>query len=425
MIVATGQITITEVYDGDSFYRAWANSSNGKIDFSTTDSDREYFGVYTGLTDPGNDYTKYKWTKIKGATSVVPIILAPQGTAIYNHDGSITLALTLFQGSEEVTPDWIRWYQINPMSPGDEYSSVGWSFLNETNKELILDEGRIHDSNTILVVAEFGGRIYRVTQQVEDITDPVDVEVIGPTVFKNGRGSVDLFAKLYKNGIEIDKRGEDYGYSWYGYDNFGNLVKGFHKFGKQVTFTRDEVDNIVNISLMASENIATEDKLTSNGTGVSKNGSQFTINPVNRTNGVRISSVLFDKGITYKLEFTLEELSGRVSGLGGSTAGFEPLKVRVNGKFYPVTYWGSGTINLSDEGLDEHFIELWLTSQGGTELLIQPGLGSVVQGTEVRLTDIGVMRGAQEPSDEHNNTWEPYKDTTWSDNRDETWLRLL
>ena len=66
MIVATGQITITEVYDGDSFYRAWANSPDGSANFSTTESDRDYFGVYTGLTDPGNDYSKYKWTKIKG-----------------------------------------------------------------------------------------------------------------------------------------------------------------------------------------------------------------------------------------------------------------------------------------------------------------------------------------------------------------------
>ena len=60
-------MTITSVNDGssDKFYRAWADSADGSKGFSTTDSSKEYFGVYAGITPPSN-YKAYSWTKIKG-----------------------------------------------------------------------------------------------------------------------------------------------------------------------------------------------------------------------------------------------------------------------------------------------------------------------------------------------------------------------
>lgn len=60
-------MTITSVHDGssDKFYRAWADSADGSKGFSTTDSTKEYFGVYAGTTPPAN-YKAYSWTKIKG-----------------------------------------------------------------------------------------------------------------------------------------------------------------------------------------------------------------------------------------------------------------------------------------------------------------------------------------------------------------------
>ena len=74
-----GQITVTNVndgaqgppgQDGKSSYThlAYANSADGRTDFSLTDSNREYIGMYvddspTNSTDPA----KYKWTLVKGA----------------------------------------------------------------------------------------------------------------------------------------------------------------------------------------------------------------------------------------------------------------------------------------------------------------------------------------------------------------------
>lgn len=50
-------------------HTAWANSSNGSVDFSTTVSaNKQYLGVYTDNTAADSqDYTKYSWSLIKGA----------------------------------------------------------------------------------------------------------------------------------------------------------------------------------------------------------------------------------------------------------------------------------------------------------------------------------------------------------------------
>lgn len=47
---------------------AYANSSDGKVGFSVSDSDRDYIGVYVDEVEADStDPTKYAWTKIKGA----------------------------------------------------------------------------------------------------------------------------------------------------------------------------------------------------------------------------------------------------------------------------------------------------------------------------------------------------------------------
>lgn len=56
--------------DGKSSYThiAYANSADGKTDFSVSDSDRDYIGMYVdSSTTDSTDPTKYAWSKIKGA----------------------------------------------------------------------------------------------------------------------------------------------------------------------------------------------------------------------------------------------------------------------------------------------------------------------------------------------------------------------
>lgn len=56
--------------DGKSSYThiAYANSADGKTDFSVSDSNRDYVGMYVdGSITDSNDPTDYAWSKIKGA----------------------------------------------------------------------------------------------------------------------------------------------------------------------------------------------------------------------------------------------------------------------------------------------------------------------------------------------------------------------
>ncbi|MDY5619026.1 MAG: phage tail spike protein, partial [Lachnospiraceae bacterium] len=56
--------------DGKTSYThiAYANSADGAKDFSVSDSSREYVGMYVDFTAADStDYTKYAWSKIKGA----------------------------------------------------------------------------------------------------------------------------------------------------------------------------------------------------------------------------------------------------------------------------------------------------------------------------------------------------------------------
>lgn len=98
-IVATAQVTIADVYDGaagqpgpagTSSYThiAYANSADGTVDFSVTDSNREYIGFYVDNVQAGStDPSKYKWTLIKGAdgSQGVPGTPGADGRTPYFH----------------------------------------------------------------------------------------------------------------------------------------------------------------------------------------------------------------------------------------------------------------------------------------------------------------------------------------------------
>lgn len=78
-----------------------------------------------------------------------------------------------------------------------------------------------------------------------DQTDPIQVTIhsTGGSIFKNGEGTTDLTAKLYQNGVEIDKASPyRYTYTWKKYDNAGSIVSSFVKTGKKITVTDADVD---------------------------------------------------------------------------------------------------------------------------------------------------------------------------------------
>ncbi|HEN6550489.1 TPA: phage tail protein [Streptococcus agalactiae] len=75
-LVASTQISFTDTEDGEkgddgkSSWTAWANSEDGKVDFSITESkNRRFIGTYTGIEQSTN-YLDYKWTDVVGTVVV-------------------------------------------------------------------------------------------------------------------------------------------------------------------------------------------------------------------------------------------------------------------------------------------------------------------------------------------------------------------
>ena len=67
-VVATDEISFVNVADGQTgqtVWKAYANSADGTVDFSTTDANRRYEGQYTGIVQSTNP-ADYTWTD-KGA----------------------------------------------------------------------------------------------------------------------------------------------------------------------------------------------------------------------------------------------------------------------------------------------------------------------------------------------------------------------
>lgn len=72
MLKASAEVTVMRLQDGQNgtsayVHIAYANSSDGRVDFSLTDSDRKFIGQYSDSKQYGSeDPTKYRWSAIKG-----------------------------------------------------------------------------------------------------------------------------------------------------------------------------------------------------------------------------------------------------------------------------------------------------------------------------------------------------------------------
>lgn len=72
ILKATAEVTVMRLQDGQNgtsayVHIAYANSSDGRVDFSLTDSNRKFIGQYSDIKQYGSeDPTKYRWSAIKG-----------------------------------------------------------------------------------------------------------------------------------------------------------------------------------------------------------------------------------------------------------------------------------------------------------------------------------------------------------------------
>ena len=72
ILKASAEVTVMRLQDGQNgtstyVHIAYANSSDGRVDFSLTDSNRKFMGQYSDSKQYGSDDpTKYRWSAIKG-----------------------------------------------------------------------------------------------------------------------------------------------------------------------------------------------------------------------------------------------------------------------------------------------------------------------------------------------------------------------
>ena len=89
---------------------AYANSADGRTDFSTSDSNRDYIGQYTDFTQAdSSDPSKYAWSKIKGATGAQGLKGDPGATGLPGApgaDGKTSYAHFAYANSADGTTDF-------------------------------------------------------------------------------------------------------------------------------------------------------------------------------------------------------------------------------------------------------------------------------------------------------------------------------
>ena len=168
---------------------AYANSADGKTDFSVSDSNRTYIGMYVDFTaTDSNDSTKYDWSLIKGhdGEQGIPGKAGADGKTPYFHIAYADNAngTTGFSTIDSLNKPYIGQYtdyvQVNATDP----TSYAWTLIKG-------DTGADGISPINLVVESSNG--YQ---------------------FKNNIINTTFTAKLYQDNKEIDKDGTQYAYVW-------------------------------------------------------------------------------------------------------------------------------------------------------------------------------------------------------------------
>lgn len=120
--------------DGKTTYThiAYANSSDGKVGFSVSDSDRDYIGMYVDEVEADStDPTKYAWTKIKGADGTQGIQGKPgaDGKTPYFHIAYATSAdgKTGFSITESTGKTYIGVYTDYTKADSTDPSKYKWT----------------------------------------------------------------------------------------------------------------------------------------------------------------------------------------------------------------------------------------------------------------------------------------------------------
>ena len=116
ILKASAEVTVMRLQDGQNgtsayVHIAYANSSDGRVDFSLTDSNRKFIGQYSDSKQYGSDDpTKYRWSTIKGEDG--QSFVSAEEQFYYSTSQTELVGGEWFVGNVVYQPDkflWKRW----------------------------------------------------------------------------------------------------------------------------------------------------------------------------------------------------------------------------------------------------------------------------------------------------------------------------
>ena len=210
---------------------AYSNSADGSRDFSTSNSNREYIGIYVDSkkTD-SEDYKSYKWSKIKGLDGKNGIAgkAGADGKTPYLHiaysnsqDGSKDFSTT------DSNRDYIGQYTDFLKADSTDYKKYSWSKIKGEFEGEIGGRNLIKNSDKITDWTKYDGGNHLITDEYMN-----EFNIQGQRI-KSDAGNATDFIKTYVN-FDVDDLvvGKNYTFSVYVKNNrdvtAGLRVNGFN-----------------------------------------------------------------------------------------------------------------------------------------------------------------------------------------------------
>ena len=173
IVKAQYEVTCLNVRDGVSTYlhKAYANSDDGLLDFSLTESNRRFLGLYSdNIIETSTDPSKYQWSAIKGEDAQVLESMTEQ---FYYSDSSIELVNgEWFEGNIEYNPSkylWKRWKGIYSNPSETKYTKP---IYDNTWNAIDSKIGDIHEEVTE-ATSKIVDAVKEAEQASKDATDAV------------------------------------------------------------------------------------------------------------------------------------------------------------------------------------------------------------------------------------------------------------
>ena len=187
-----------------------------------------------------------------GKNPLITILNTPDGNTIKNDTGSISIISETYHGSNLVTPDSLSWYKSKDGAK-DPIAGDGWERITASTdtiqigkEKLTVSAEEIINVLSIKSIVNYNNLTRQAVTSLIDVSDPLQLQIIGSGTFKNGTGANTYIAKVYQAGIEVDSDGSKGTYTWSLRDKDNNQISGWGKTGKQVTLdAKDFVSNAI------------------------------------------------------------------------------------------------------------------------------------------------------------------------------------